>query len=670
MEKIGLLGRIKILSRPKGGILWKQAIRTIILMIIAGVLAQYLGLGVGVNVIMITTLFASLILDLPLPFKKVLYLGLLGAFITILAFLSVYLSSTSLPIFIFFTILWSFFTLSIYIFGETDGFVGFLFFSIYFLAAVLFHAQSTLIEWVIYPVFGYLVASILLIPKFLQRNKDIRKFVASTFSSHNSLRSTMVIRKSLEGISLKPYMYQLLRLGTYYTGFRGYSNMVISKLSSDSNNVFKKFLEITDKTGNNIVKNIVDKDKQVDLSEFDLELKKINDKSKSTGYSDLNAANTVANSIGTIFSSVNRLLKNDKMTSPDFKLPSTSSSLKQTLQANFNLKNMYMRHAIRFTIAMTIGLLIVHFTKNRDALWVVMGILIVLKPDVTSTVNNMLLRVSFNFVGVIIAIILGFIFPHFLLVWLAFLMIFLFRAFLPNYIGPSVMAMTIFIVLLWPYGTVMENGLARLVDIFIGATVALICAYALFPSRVTIDLPLQLSKTLETNCKYIKTVFVSPLNKYNHDKTVSSLKNFLLEHNNLESAIKKLQDSFVDVSDDVGLYNNITAVNYALTANVSAIASKLELKKYSGSDLSPLSNFVQKTMTNMVESIRENVEFEYVDEKDLKHLKKELSLNLEGHISDDTVQYLQWIISDMQLLTENMKNASESGLLSRYRRLL
>ena len=70
---------------------------------------------------------------------------------------------------------------------------------------------------------------------------------------------------------------------------------------------------------------------------------------------------------------------------------------------------MYIRHAIRFTFAMTIGLTIVHITNDRNALWAVMGILIVLKPDITSTINNMILRVTFNLLVVIVAVVLGFI---------------------------------------------------------------------------------------------------------------------------------------------------------------------------------------------------------------------------------------------------------------------
>ncbi|MGC9517078.1 MAG: hypothetical protein ACP5C3_05180, partial [Methanomicrobiales archaeon] len=175
MEKIGILSRIKMLSRPQGNMMWKKAIKTIFLMIVGGFLAQYFGLNAGIQTIMVVTLFATLIFDLEIPFKKLIFLGVISAFITVLAFISVFLSYYSLPIFIFFTILWSFFTLSLYIFGETEGLIGYAFFLTYFLAAILFDNKYNLIEWTSYAVFAYLIASILLIPKFLERKRYIRK---------------------------------------------------------------------------------------------------------------------------------------------------------------------------------------------------------------------------------------------------------------------------------------------------------------------------------------------------------------------------------------------------------------------------------------------------------------------------------------------------------------
>ncbi|MGC9517819.1 MAG: FUSC family protein, partial [Methanomicrobiales archaeon] len=511
-------------------------------------------------------------------------------------------------------------------------------------------------------------ASILLIPKFLERKRYIRKLIASTFKSDNSIHSTYTVRKNLENISLKRNLYNILRLGTYLAGFRGYSNMIKSKLSIPSLNVFKQFLVAADKTGDRIAEIIVRGDNNIDLTEFNRYLENINQKSKLNKYKDLKAAATIANDMGGIFNNVNRLLKDESKNLSNFKLHKPSNPLKQIIKANFNLENMYMRHTIRFTIAMTIGLALVHITKSRAALWIIMGILIVLKPDITSTINNMLLRVSFNLLGVILAVILGFLFPHFLLVWLAFIMIFLFRAFLPYYIGPSVMAMTIFIVLLWPHGTIIDNGIARLIDITLGALIALILAYIIFPNRITVDLPLQLAKTFMANSKYGKNVFVSSFSNYDHNRAVSGFNNLILEYNNLQSGIKKLQDSFIDVSEDVKFYNNISTLNYQLSGNISIIATKLELKEYEGPELSLLSNFLQDTMQNMAKAIKGNLKLKIIDENKQNLIKDKL-INYEDNNSQYMKQYIHWIIEDVNFLHQIVKEGIESGLFNKYKKL-
>jgi uncharacterized membrane protein YccC len=94
------------------------------------------------------------------------------------------------------------------------------------------------------------------------------------------------------------------------------------------------------------------------------------------------------------------------------KIRISEKSLKKVLAANFNLNNLYIRHAIRFTVAMVLALTLVYLSRERSVIWVTMGVLIILKPDITSTIDNLISRVGFNLFAIIIAIIISFIFPH------------------------------------------------------------------------------------------------------------------------------------------------------------------------------------------------------------------------------------------------------------------
>jgi len=92
MQKKGFLDKFKILSRPTGRPHWGQAVRAIILMLLAASIAKFLGLDKGIGAIVFITLLATLIIDVPLPIRKIFVLTLLSLLMTILAFISASLS--------------------------------------------------------------------------------------------------------------------------------------------------------------------------------------------------------------------------------------------------------------------------------------------------------------------------------------------------------------------------------------------------------------------------------------------------------------------------------------------------------------------------------------------------------------------------------------------------
>ncbi|MEN6554550.1 MAG: FUSC family protein, partial [Methanobacterium sp.] len=557
MEKIGLIGKFKILARPTGSPKWGHAVRAIILMILAGLIAHFLGFDKGIGVIMFVTLLASIIIDISLPIRKVAILAILGLFMTVLAFLSAYLALSSLEIFIFFTVIWAFFTTSLYIFGAAEGSLGFTFFLIYFVAVLMVNTGSTPVEWCIYSVLPYLVVSILFIPKIWLEKKRVSEMVTVGFNPQSSIQSVFLTLKILSGVSLKSNYYDIFKFGSYLKGLRVYSDLIVSRLPSKSKECFNNFLAVADKSSLKISNNFKSNGDRVDLKEMDGSLLGV----ESCFLENKNNNNVVfelSQGIKDILDKSNKLLSGTSK--KDVKKIETSKiSFKEVLEANFNINNIYIRHTIRFTLAMTIALIFVYFNHERSVIWVTMGILIILKPDITSTVNNLISRVGFNLFAIIIAIIISFIFPHYVLIWLAFIMLFLFRAFFPGYMGLSIMAITVFIVLVWPTGTVFENAIARLVDISIGGIIAFIFAYVILPSRVTVNLPDQLIKTIKANINYANQVLT--ISKNYDSNILKCFKKYIGEDNNLEAGIKKLEDTFEDINDDLKLYNGLMILN-------------------------------------------------------------------------------------------------------------
>ncbi|OPY25813.1 MAG: hypothetical protein A4E27_00846 [Methanobacterium sp. PtaU1.Bin242] len=664
MQQKSILDRLRVLSRPTGKPQWAQAVRSVLLMVLAALIAKFLGWDNGISAIMSITLLATIMMDISLPLRKVAPLAIIGLFMATLAFTSASLGLNSVPVFIIFTVIWAFFGLSTYIFGESVGFFGFIIFSMYFIAVIMVNNKSTTPEWGLYCVLAFLVASILLIPRIWNRKQELRKMIAVGFIPQSSLNMVLSTRHALSGIPLDSADYELFRLGSYITGFRGYGKLLCGRISEIYRDKFNEFLQVTEETSLGIAEGIIKGKKQVNLENLNNQISDIDKGVKDSQEKDLNVFIDIAYQMGDVLKKSAEILSGNlsgEISEKKIKITASQTSLKDVVKANFNLKNMYIRHALRFALAMTIGLLLVHLTHDRDAIWVTMGILIIIKPDITSTINNMILRVFFNLLAIICAIILGFIFPHQILLWIGFLMLFFFRAFFPTYMGLSVMALTLFVVFIWPIGSVFDNAIARIIDITLGAIIAFICAYVILPSRVTVDLPGQLARTIKANQEYMQSVLGAPEN-YSHQKAVNCLNNYLLEENNLEAAIGKLQDFFNDVSDDIIIYQNFKAANRKLSADISALATIMEREQVGKVNMN--SQPLTAVLNNMVETVEKGVKpiKTYLD-------KSSMGTDEKSYPIENLEQYLGWVIADVELLQEFVNSGVNKGIFRRYRDL-
>ncbi len=659
--KRSLLERFKRLSKPSGSPQWGHAARAIILMVIAGLIAKFLGFDNGIRTIMIVTLLASIIIDISLPIRKVAILTLSGFIMTNLAFISASLALSSLEVFIFFTVLWAFFSISMYIFGTLEGSLGFTFFLIYFIAVLMVNNQISTLDWSIYSTLSYLVASILFIPKIWLEKKKLRNMVTVGFIPGSSIRDIIYTRNILSGIPINSNYFDIFKLGSYLKSFRSYGNLISSRLTPESRSLFKKFLNLSDEIAINIADHFRSNKGIVDLKEFNIQVSKIESHFLDNS-SDRDSFVEVSHGILDILHKSNSLLsKEPKKTMMKIKIP--KKTLKEVLRANYNLNNLYIRHALRFTLAITVSMILIYLTRERNVIWVTMGILIILKPDITSTIDNLISRVGYNFFAIILAIIISVIFPHSLLVWLAFIMLFLFRAFYPNYMGLSVLAITVFIVLIWPTGTVFDNAIARLVDIAFGGLIAFTCAYIILPSRITVNLPDQLIRTIKANIEYANQILATKTKNFEKEKVIECFKNYMREENNLEAALKKLEDSFKDINEDLELYQEIIASNNKLAADLTAMAALLNKHRESSKDLERDKSKIKNALKNLDNFINGNLNPENVSSDTFSNE------NEDKNETTDLEQIIRWIISDLHLIQNYVELANETGVLQRYIKL-
>jgi uncharacterized membrane protein YccC len=659
MEKKGYWGRLKVLSRPTGDVQWVPAIKAILLMFLSFLLSIFLGLDKNIPSIMFLTLIASIIIEIELPIRKLIPIIIICFLAACTAFISSSIVLDNLILFLIITALWTFFSFSVYIFGGSIGYIGFTIFLFYFLSVLLVNNTVSTYEWALYVILAFLVALLALVPKLLREKSNLLKMITAGFEPQTSLSTILVYRETLSGLPLDNRLYELFRVGVYLTTFRSYGSLLKSRISGESLNIFKNFMISANQISSNIAEKIKNNHKDVDLSLLDQQLKIIDhDRDTVEKYGSIVE---IAHQIRELLGQANNILKGGLAKGDKIKIINPKSSAKEIFHANFNLQNVYIRHAIRFALAMTIALLVVRLTNDRNAIWITMGVFMILKPDVTSTLNNLMVRVTFNFIAIVIAILVGFLFPHQIILWLGFIMIFFFRAFFPNYMSLSVMAMTLFIVFLWPTGTVYDNAIARIVDIGIGAVIAFVCAYLILPSRVTINLPIEVAKTIKGNIEYAQKIFVASSNDYKHQDALQKFRKYMLAENNLEAAIRKMEDTFNDISGDISIYKALAAANNKIAADLSVLATSLEYTDSFG-DFTQINYYIKKILDELSLSVEQGRKPSSIDNL-LSNLENE-----EKNLGNKDI-YLGWISSDLKYLREIIIEGVHLGALDRYRAL-
>lgn len=665
MEKKTFISRWKIPSKPTGPIEWGKAAKSILLIALAVIIAQLTGLGDGTKLIMLITLNATIMIDLPLPFRKIIQVTLLGFFLTLLAFICSFLSLSSLPVFICFTIIIAFFSSSLFIFSETAGSLGFLIFINYIFSVIFINQAVNIREWVLYIILSFLVASILLIPRALGRKDDILRMISTTFLPETSLERVISTRQALSGLLLDERDYNLLKIGTYLTRYRTYSKLIISTMECQSQELYHGFMDSVDKASIKIASHITGTSGQVDLKSVHLELEKIEKESESNNSFGLEGGSptNLLVKLRFLLKRANELLLVEYPSATKRSFSSPRSRLTEVISANFNLNSMYIHHVMRFSLALTLGLLAVYLSPyhDRDFIWITMGILIIMKPDITSTVNNFVSRGLFNFLAIILVLIMGLIFPHDILLLLGFLMLFFFRAFFPNYMGLSLMAITVFVVLTWPTGPLWENAIARVIDITLGGIIAFCCAYLIWPGKLAVNIPEQIARNIRANCEYAENIFQESLTGDTSEKTIKSYRKYLLEEKNLESSLRKVEDTFQDVGEDISLFRELGVINRKLSSDLTEAKSLLE----SGESIKDITRYSEQ-LTSAMREIALSLEKNVI----LPPVTIDRILDNEDILEETIENYLNMIINDVHYLQLDVELALRLGAFKKYSNLI
>jgi uncharacterized membrane protein YccC len=179
------------------------------------------------------------------------------------------------------------------------------------------------------------------------------------------------------------------------------------------------------------------------------------------------------------------------------------------LRSNFTFQSVTFRHAIRLGVAAALATAIAEGLRLPRGYWVVVTVLVVLKPNFGGTIERVIQRIGGTIVGGVIALLVSiFVLDERLLFLCLALLAFISFSIRSFGYGFFTLVLTpLFMILLdlanpgdW------KVSLFRILDTLVGGILALIGGYTLFPIWEREQLPLQLARTLFAMKEYFDKV--------------------------------------------------------------------------------------------------------------------------------------------------------------------
>ncbi|MCI0922109.1 FUSC family protein [Sphingobacterium rhinopitheci] len=249
----------------------------------------------------------------------------------------------------------------------------------------------------------------------------------------------------------------------------------------------------------------------------------------------------------------------------------------KTLIENFNFKSIYFRYAMRTTIALLIGLTFGDFIALQKEYWVLLTIIVIIRPGYGLTKSRMHSRVLGTVIGGLLGIVILYFIKDTLILGIltASAMLFSYWFSSKDYrIG--VTFTTLFIILI--YG-ILKTGadisvLYRIVDTLTGATIAFVATTFLWPSWETDSVKKNLIASINSTIEYInqfKIIYIQKLRE-NFEVETTRKNAFIAIGNLMESYQRLIQEPKNKQQNRAELYK-IAILNQTLVGAVASLGS-------------------------------------------------------------------------------------------------
>jgi uncharacterized membrane protein YccC len=272
------------------------------------------------------------------------------------------------------------------------------------------------------------------------------------------------------------------------------------------------------------------------------------------------------------------VLEND--TQVYLKFITTQNYSFKTIKESFSKNAPTFRFAIRLCVAFVISILIGHYAQTDYTHWILVTVIVIMRPGYVLTKKRAYYRLSGTVLGVGLAAALSmFTFPTF--VWGAAASVSILLGFMfinRNYTLASGF-ITFSLMSLLHFQNPEIDGLLgkRLLYSFIGVLIVFFVNYTVFPVWEKNNFKLYLKKVLKANLAYFNAMYeIYNYKKDSDDEYRLARKKALVENGNLASAFENLQSEPKSKQSQVNNFYALILLNHTLIGSIASFSTFIQ----------------------------------------------------------------------------------------------
>lgn len=320
---------------------------------------------------------------------------------------------------------------------------------------------------------------------------------------------------------------------------------------------------------------------------------------------------------------------------------------------NLSIHSTIFRHSVRVALSLLAGYFLSMILPVGHGYWILLTILVILKPAYSLTKQRNIERLAGTFFGAVLGAVLLWLIrdDRLLLGVLIFGMIVAYSMVRVKYLL-SVVAMTAYVLIAFHFlkpGDFTEVLRDRLIDTFAGSVIAFIASFAIPPKWEHEKIQELLEETIEANARYFAEISKLFLNEnLSNEMYKLSRKDAFVKLANLSDAFQRMLNEPKRQQKKVQLVHQMVVNNHMLASHIATLSSYRKMgERYASDKFKPIVTVSlehlqvaaelvgQKPLANRMLSAEEN----FVIRDELKQLlEKRLKELAEGEMDTKTRQ--------------------------------